>query len=287
MTGKPSLFIGSSAEALDVAYTFQEAMEWDAEPTVWSQGVFQPSQYAIADLVVQARRCHYAVFVVAPDDVVVVRGQAEPTARDNVIFELGLFIGSLGPERCFVLQPRDVSIHLPSDLLGLQPLTYAPDRQDGNLLAALGPAAQKLRRIFREEARIGPILKFTQERQDWKPDQPLGPKQLADRYIETWNSEELRAPRELLRRGVPGHAMEDEDGAATAAIRKVFVFLDSVADAVQAGQVDENDIRQALGPALVSFWRHASIYLAPPNQAAEWWDPMPAIALLANRWATP
>lgn len=47
-------------------------------------------------------------------------------------------------------------LHLPSDLLGLTPATFIPDRQDGNLVAALGPACSRIRRAM---ARLGrPIV---------------------------------------------------------------------------------------------------------------------------------
>jgi hypothetical protein len=46
----PSLFIGSSAEGLAVARALQiEADQW-CEPTVWSQGVFEPGGTTIGDL---------------------------------------------------------------------------------------------------------------------------------------------------------------------------------------------------------------------------------------------
>lgn len=90
---------------------------------------------------------HFGLFVFAPDDITRIRDQNLSTVRDNVIFELGLFIGKLGRERCFIITPRlDSTFHLPTDLLGITPGTYEPNRQDNNLVASLGPACNRIRK---------------------------------------------------------------------------------------------------------------------------------------------
>lgn len=147
---KTRVFVASSVEHLDLAYAVQEGLEHDAEVTVWSQGVFQPSRTTMASLVDQLDETDFAVFVLAPDDVTKMRDNEVASVRDNVVFELGLFSGRLGIERCYMIAPRgNDDLHLPTDLLGLTPGSYDPDRQDGNMVAALGPACNRIRKSMK------------------------------------------------------------------------------------------------------------------------------------------
>ena len=153
---KPRMFIASSSESLDVAYVIQENLEHDAEVTVWSQGVFEPSQYTLDSLINALDEFDFATFVFSPDDITRIRGEEHKTTRDNVIFELGLFISHLRVERCFIVVPSGINdFHFPTDILGLTPVKYEPNRQDRNLNAALGPACNKIRKTFE---RLGQVV---------------------------------------------------------------------------------------------------------------------------------
>ncbi|WP_158291802.1 TIR domain-containing protein [Lampropedia puyangensis] len=152
---KPALFIASSSESLDLASAMQESLEHVAEVTVWSQDVFKLSRYNIESLLEALESSDFGVFMFTPQDVVNIRGVEKLAVRDNVVFELGLFIGKLGRERCFIAIPRgsEENIHLPSDLLGITPALYESNRQDKNLVAALGPAATKIARQIKNLAK--------------------------------------------------------------------------------------------------------------------------------------
>lgn len=141
-----------------MAYSVQESLEHDLEVTVWTQGIFTPSRYAMEDLVTALSETDFAAFVFAPDDITTIRGQTVNAVRDNVVFELGLFIGRIGRERSYIFVPRGSDeLHLPTDLLGLTPLSYDADRTDGNLVAALGPACQRVRRAAQQLGQFLPI----------------------------------------------------------------------------------------------------------------------------------
>lgn len=45
--------------------------------------------------------------------------------RDNVIFELGLFVGHIGKDRCFILIPDNSDeLRIPTDLIGMTSVEY-------------------------------------------------------------------------------------------------------------------------------------------------------------------
>lgn len=145
---RPSLFIASSVEGFDVAYAVQANLEHDAQCVVWSQGVFRPTERGLDSLVRQLEATDFAVFVFTPDDTATIRSKTSAVVRDNVIFELGLFIGALKTDRCFIVRPRGDDLHLPSDTIGVSPLNYESDRPDANLQAALGPACNEIRKAI-------------------------------------------------------------------------------------------------------------------------------------------
>ena len=147
---KPKLFIGSSSEALEVANAIQENLNYDAEVTVWNQGIFKLSSTSLNDLISALGKSDFAIFVFNPDDIGIIRQQQHSIVRDNVIFELGLFIGKLGQSKVFYVVPDNETIHLPTDLLGVSPGYYNSKRVDKNLLAALGPFCNQVRSQLKE-----------------------------------------------------------------------------------------------------------------------------------------
>jgi hypothetical protein len=153
---KLKLFIGSSSENLKYAYGIHESLEHDADCTVWTQGVFGLTRTTLSELLRNLNLFDCAVFIFAPDDRLVVRREKQLAVRDNVIFELGLFCGHLGPERVFVVAPDDIkNMRLPTDLLGVTFATYQSRRNDPNIQAALGSACSKIRRELETLAATG------------------------------------------------------------------------------------------------------------------------------------
>ena len=142
---KIRVFIISSAEALDIARTVQNAFARDPFLTViWADGVFKVSNYTLQSLEDEVDNSDFAIAIAHADDMTDCRGKEWPSPRDNVIFELGLFMGRLGKHRAILMEPRDEGIKLPSDLAGIMTIPYR--FQKGNdTPAMMGPACNVLR----------------------------------------------------------------------------------------------------------------------------------------------
>lgn len=144
---RPRVFIGSSSEGLPVAEAIHLGLDQFAECTIWNQGVFALSSTTIESVVDRAVEFDFAVLVLTPDDTTTQRGVTNLVARDNLIFELGLFTGVLGRARTFLVHPRGANLHLPSDVAGVTAATYS-ERTDKNMEAALGPVCTRIKRAM-------------------------------------------------------------------------------------------------------------------------------------------
>lgn len=143
---KPRVFIASSVEGLDIAKSIQVNLEHTMEVTIWSQGVFDLSAYTLESLNSALGQNDFGIFVFSADDKLMIRDTEKTTVRDNVLFELGLFVGRLGRYSNFIVKPRSIDLHIPSDLFGLTLADYDDQRSDGNLDAALGVSCTKIER---------------------------------------------------------------------------------------------------------------------------------------------
>ncbi|MFZ3112320.1 nucleotide-binding protein [Methanothrix sp.] len=142
--GKACIFIGSSTEGLRIANKLQELLSNDFSVIVWDQGtVFGLGTSTLEALEAAVLQYDFAVFVFTPDDKLYTRGTTIYVPRDNVIFELGMFIGKLGRLKAFAVHPVINEMDLPSDLKGITTAIYDPT--EDNLAAALGPAANRIR----------------------------------------------------------------------------------------------------------------------------------------------
>ncbi len=140
---RPAVFVGSSSEGLGIAQAVQVLLDPHAEVELWTQGVFGLSQGTLESLVLALQRFDFAVLVLTADDLLTKRGETVPAARDNVLFELGLFVGGLGRDRTFMVYNRARQPDLPTDLAGITAATFEPHR-GGNTLAALGAACYQI-----------------------------------------------------------------------------------------------------------------------------------------------
>lgn len=150
---RPTAFVGSSSESRDIAEAILQNLEDKVEITCWYHDFFDPTSSVLDDLVAKVNKFDFGIFIFAPDDVVQIRQQQSKSVRDNVLFELGLFIGRLGMQRVFIVAHPDFQdMRVPSDLTGRNLVSFH-NRDDGNLAAALDSACS---RLFRAMERVGP-----------------------------------------------------------------------------------------------------------------------------------
>jgi len=125
---KATIFIASSSEQLSVANTIAEDLKdpelWNV--TVWTEG-FAFSAAFIESLEDQLDRADFAIVVVTGHDPANVRGRTVVLPRDNVLFELGLFIGRLGRSRCFFFVDAESETTMATDLSGVKAVTFYPE----------------------------------------------------------------------------------------------------------------------------------------------------------------
>lgn len=115
---KPRVFIGSSKEGLEVAKALKYKLDDVAEAVVW-ENVFELTRNYLESLLKATGEFDYAILVFRADDEAISRGVVSPVVRGNVIFELGLFLGALGPDRTFIVYDTFGGAKVISDLEGI------------------------------------------------------------------------------------------------------------------------------------------------------------------------
>ena len=144
----PYVFICSSSENVYIADEIQLKLDHHhSEVNIWTDKIFTPTKHTMEDLERELELADFAVVVLMGEDVVISRDKKYSVPRDNVLFELGLFIG----QRTFIVAPRNIDLKFPSDLLGLDTLTFLPPdntSDEKQLSRALGPVCTRLRSLF-------------------------------------------------------------------------------------------------------------------------------------------
>src|SRR5262245_28059640 len=116
MTRLPRVFIGSSSEGLRVAKKLESMLAAKIEPQVTVE--LWPSAFAIGETNIESlekaiERADFALLVLTNDDKIVSRKQPGKAPRDNVIFEIGLFMGRIGRDRCWLVDDKRARLKLP------------------------------------------------------------------------------------------------------------------------------------------------------------------------------
>lgn len=118
------IFVGSSSEAAEVDRKVRSILESLGVEVVDWRKAFQPGDFAVDVLLELGMTVDGALMIVTPDDLVVHRGDERLSPRDNVLFELGMFLAHFGRRRAAAVHvfTDQGSAKLPSDLSGLTTL---------------------------------------------------------------------------------------------------------------------------------------------------------------------
>jgi len=161
---KSRIFIASSGRTLVLAEKLRDELQTDfCAATLWSEeGRRQPGATIIEMLENATEQFDFAVVILAKDDVMVKEAGDALKARDNCVFEAGLFIAALRRERCFLVNSVKQG-DLPSDLGGIISLPFEEPGDLGDrsecALAIRGVSAS-LKDVIQRKGRSTP----TQER---------------------------------------------------------------------------------------------------------------------------
>ena len=129
---KKKIFIGSSSEELGTAEIVKNILDKNFDVTIWNdtlweKEVFKLNNNFLTDLLKAPLKFDFGILIGTPDDKTIKRGTNVFSARDNILFELGLFIGRLGLNKCAFLV--DEKVEIPTDFGGI----YLSKFNSGNL----------------------------------------------------------------------------------------------------------------------------------------------------------
>jgi parallel beta-helix repeat protein len=126
---RPTIFIGSSSEAKPLVAELAERLEatMSVKALPWYEA-FEVGFAALEDLARRLDEVDYAAFIMRPDDMVRIRGRVQNVTRDNVVFELGLFMGKLDRNRTFAVVADGVE--MPTDFKGVTHIKMPQKKRD-------------------------------------------------------------------------------------------------------------------------------------------------------------
>src|SRR4030095_5673299 len=154
---KPRIFLGSSGKQAKLLQALTRGLEDVAHVEPWMTS-FNPGTTTLERLLELTREVDFAAFVFAQDDWTMSSSPAatestpgQPSPRDNVVFEAGLFGGVLGLRRTFILHASGAK--LPTDLLRLTCVRYG----EATNAAEVRTINQKIRKAIESEGRVARI----------------------------------------------------------------------------------------------------------------------------------
>jgi predicted nucleotide-binding protein len=148
---RPRIFLGSSVEGLPVLRAIQNGLQHDDFLVrAWTGNVFRPGSGTMEALEEEITQADFGVLILTKDDHITNEARAVDTfaPRDNVVLELGMCIGALGRKRAYMVIPKDRDLKIPTDMLGITPVTFYDDRE--HLADRIAPVCNQIREAVGE-----------------------------------------------------------------------------------------------------------------------------------------
>lgn len=156
---KPKGIIFSTTEALQTAKTIRGLLcddfylnSLDMTCDLWRERFMGENWVSALELLEKmTEEYNFAIVLFTQDDLTESRGEGKPSPRDNLVFELGLFLGALGRERTILLIESG-NIKIPSDLHGVMPEKFelpprnpaTQQRDSRQLRSKIAPVCDKI-----------------------------------------------------------------------------------------------------------------------------------------------
>jgi hypothetical protein len=154
MNTRPQIFIGSSQEAFDKGIPNKLVLmmkDW-CDVQTW------PSQFALSQTIIESLEDEFPkydafVFILTPDVIIFDRENQYSSARDNLLFEMGLAMGLKKRKNIFIIKQKcnnkAEEIKLPSDILGVNCGEFSLIEKDENKK----PEENKTGKIKKDDAK--------------------------------------------------------------------------------------------------------------------------------------
>lgn len=236
MSDTPTVFIASSAEASQVAEAVHIKLSSEMRVKNW-ENAFDLSSVTITKLIEKTKTVDYAVFVFHTDDKIFIREKEYSSTRDNVVLELGMFIGALGLERCFILVPKSAELifRLPTDLAGVTASYY--DNNEPNMVDAVTASCASVKLSIRGQEAAKAKTENTSEAAILRQQLNSAQSELWMKNYEvqslTTQAQTIKKTIELLffsiaKRATPAEINSWEEGARDSQLKDVKIAPDNV-----------------------------------------------------------
>src|SRR5690242_8508798 len=131
---KFKVFIGSSTNGLNTAKAIGSnlvhSLNDKAEICCWDEDVFIDEQPFLNNLEIIKNSFDFAIIVIDPEDLPGDKDQFHESPMESLLLQVGLFVGSIGIERTFVICALSIKARLSLMYKGLRLITFDQNIDD-------------------------------------------------------------------------------------------------------------------------------------------------------------